>query len=286
MKIRCEKCRALVNLDETYGLCPKCNYYNTPPNTTPDLDETLSMDYNSSKFIDIQVETKSETNYNSSDSSEGDVSTGKKISSFIKGTVIIYMLFILFGVICEIWSSQSRAAQATATQEPASQIPYSVPTESSYSDFDSYYDDTQTNEEFEKCDLPVNLIIEDNVVVGYSNPPNIISTQIVIPEGVTAIADNAFVDCLDAELLILSSTVERIGGGAFLGLSNLKYIYLFSDNLEVIEDFAFYNVKPEQLYFPPNVKYLGDYAMNEITLEAPFLEGVETIGENAINIVY
>ncbi len=272
-KIKCDKCKSRFDYNETYGLCPNCNYYNSPPNTNPDLD------FVDTNYIKEKLEQLNSNDYDNDtiSTSTNTKTTNDKSSNqnkLVRTIFTIVTIFMLFDFIPPFFSAVFNGInQPTISNGTQEQNPYLENRELIQQD--------NAFEEFEKCDLPVTLIIEDSIVTGYSNPPNIISTQIIIPEGVTEIADYAFFNCHDAEILMLSNTVKRIGEGAFLDLPNLKYIYLFSDELEIIDNYAFSNVVPEQIYFPPNVKYIGDFAMNMITLDAQYLEGIE-LGQYAV----
>jgi hypothetical protein len=49
-------------------------------------------------------------------------------------------------------------------------------------------------------------------------------SNVVIPEGVTEIGDQAFEECRALTSITLPSTIRRIGGGAFLNCSSLAAI--------------------------------------------------------------
>lgn len=65
-------------------------------------------------------------------------------------------------------------------------------------------------------------------------------TEIIIPEGVTEVKDNAFIMYKSLTELTIPSTVIRIGKNAFFECSNLETVE-FSEGLEEIDDYAFYN---------------------------------------------
>ena len=80
-------------------------------------------------------------------------------------------------------------------------------------------------------------------------------TKVVIPEGVTAIESYAFAKLTKLEEVVLPSTLNKIGVGAFLGCENLKKI-----NLE-------------------NVKFINKEAFADTQLEAADLSSVVAIGD-------
>ena len=63
-------------------------------------------------------------------------------------------------------------------------------------------------------------------------------TELVIPEGVTAISYDAFHDATAITSVVIPSSVKRIGADAFAGCKSLISLSL-PDGLEVIEDYAF-----------------------------------------------
>lgn len=76
-----------------------------------------------------------------------------------------------------------------------------------------------------------------------------------IPEGTTVIKDEAYMDNLELEEVILPDSVIRIGRSAFKGCKNLKRITL-SKNLRILEEYAFSECEsleefeiPEQLHY-------------------------------------
>lgn len=82
--------------------------------------------------------------------------------------------------------------------------------------------------------------------------------EIVIPDGITSIPDNAFSSCsLYLKRIILPITVTSIGDYAFQNLPALQDIEL-PDNLTHIGDYAFQNcIALKYLEIPGNLTYLG-----------------------------
>lgn len=283
MKIKCEQCKEKFEFDDTYGLCPKCNYYNSLDNGNPDLDlvDETKFDIEYTKTIKTNKTTKIDTNK----------TTHQKVSNFIRTISLVYIVAVIVNMLSSFYAFNNNS------QEPE----HSVPTQQApllyeeplleeplqeemlkeeelqeveeFTPTPSYVDDLE--ETILKCELPINLIIEDSTVIGYTTTPNLICNIAAIPEGVTQISDYAFEGCDELELLLIPSDVEYIGKYAFANLPNLKYVYILSEQLKVIDDYAFYGVKADDVFISPTVEYIGDYAMYNMNV-------TEFLGENTI----
>ncbi len=86
------------------------------------------------------------------------------------------------------------------------------------------------------------------------------SGEYTVPEGITAIHDNAFSGCQQLTAVHLPATVERIGSGAFES-SSLKSIAL-PEGLKTIGEFAFSNSALESIDFPEGLKTLEQGAFS------------------------
>ena len=96
------------------------------------------------------------------------------------------------------------------------------------------------------------LIIKDNTVIGCSET-DILSLK--IPEGVTAIGDNAFLDFKKLSEIQLPSTLKKIGDRAFEGCESLKLINI--ENVSMIGVRAFAGCKSlSKIHFGDNIGYL------------------------------
>lgn len=278
MKIKCEKCNAKFEFDDTYGLCPKCNYYNNGTDTTPDLDVVDNTNFEPPKIT--KLPRTNETN-----EPKESKTTHQKVSNFIRVISILYFIFAAYNIFLPAFSNNNHYQQDAPT--------YQAPLIDSYVETDATpeklpepepvpeIDFAEQEEAFAKCELPINLEIDGTVVTGYTTTPNLICSTALIDYGVTEIADYAFEGCDDLEVLILSETVERIGKHAFANLPNLKYIYLFSNSLKVIDDYAFFGVSAEEIYLTPTVEYIGDYAMYNMNV-VDQLPATTTLGIRAI----
>ncbi len=130
--------------------------------------------------------------------------------------------------------------------------------------------------------------------------------ELVIPEGVTAIADRAFQGATDITSLVIPSTVEQIGASAFGGCSSLKTLSLaqglkvicnrafhscgnllevtIPQGTERIENGAFYGcMSMTDIHLPQSLKTIGNFAFeacNSLTVvEIP--DQVTTLGGRA-----
>ena len=102
-------------------------------------------------------------------------------------------------------------------------------------------------------------------------------------DGILAIEDEAFMGCVNLEVIEIPSTVVRIGENAFAGCENLKEIVLPKE-LKIIEAGAFSDCKSlEKITFGENIQVIGDHAFNGCTslLGAEFVSDVKSIGVQA-----
>lgn len=84
--------------------------------------------------------------------------------------------------------------------------------------------------------------------------------SLTIPEGVTAIGDNAFSNTLTLRGLRLPSTLTTLGYGAFDNCANLRHV-TFNEGLETIDTNAFYNCRNlRAIHLPASVNYIAKYA--------------------------
>lgn len=107
--------------------------------------------------------------------------------------------------------------------------------------------------------------------------------SVIIPEGVTYIADRAFDSCSQMQKATLPSTLKSIGSDAFFGCTLLAEINL-PDSLESIGEYAFGGCKYlKSINIGPNIKNIPNSCFFNCTqLESVTLpEGLETIGQDA-----
>lgn len=101
------------------------------------------------------------------------------------------------------------------------------------------------------------LLIMDDVLVAYLGDEE----TVVIPEGVTAIGDGAFMNCSTLVSVVIPDSVTRIGSYAFSKCTNLTNIEL-PDGLTGIGKYAFYNCQKmtTELNLTDLLSELGAYA--------------------------
>ena len=107
--------------------------------------------------------------------------------------------------------------------------------------------------------------------------------NLVIPEGVTEIADYAFFLCDDIETLVIPNSVTYIGEYAFNSCSSLREVTM-SNRVTYIGDYAFnYCSNITNLDIPDTVTYIGDYAFNACYCleEVNIPSGITKLGERA-----
>lgn len=281
MKIKCEQCKEKFDLNDTNGLCPHCSFYNTPANGSPDLDLSNENNY------DIDTTPKTST-----------------ASTLIKRLLIAYFVCVIISFGFKLFTNLGTVSEliqspTTSVPEAVAPIPATAPLIDDYVEEEVVYveevienetpifdlDVNDLEKTIEKCELPVNLVIEGTTVIGYTTTPNVISNLAILQEGITEIADYAFEGCDELEFLLLSDTVEKIGKYAFANLPNLKYVYLLSSNLKVIDDYAFYGVQASDVHIPETLEYIGDYAMYGMNV-IEMLSPNTTLGINAIKHEY
>ena len=103
-----------------------------------------------------------------------------------------------------------------------------------------------------------NLRIEGGVLKGYNEPP---SGALVIPAGVTEIANSAFQYCTSLTQVNFPASLTKIGNNAFYGCTGLTSLNLPA-SLETLNDFAFYGCTEitGTVTLPANLKTIGIYA--------------------------
>lgn len=84
-------------------------------------------------------------------------------------------------------------------------------------------------------------------------------SEIVIPEGITEIAEGVFMDCAQIEKVTLPSTLKIIGVGAFKDCTNLKEINI-PYGVTTIGERAFENCTSVYMVLPDTVTTIGDGA--------------------------
>lgn len=94
--------------------------------------------------------------------------------------------------------------------------------------FDFYINNKKSNKNS-------NFIIKDNCIIGYKKP---LPSEVVIPEGVTSIGENAFSSCDKLTSITLPSSLTSIGEYAFTFCHNLTSI-IIPESVTSIREYAF-----------------------------------------------
>lgn len=109
--------------------------------------------------------------------------------------------------------------------------------------------------------------------------------DLVIPEGVTGILKDAFLDCTSLTSVTLADTVQRIGTGAFFGCTSLARVTI-PEGVTIIYDEAFRNCASlARVTVPSSVTKIDNYAFNDCASLAyvTIPEGVQEIGTGAFS---
>lgn len=147
------------------------------------------------------------------------------------------------------------------------------------------------------------FIIENNVLIKYKQEFGV--TDVVVPDTVTSIANDAFIWCKKLTGITIPDSVTSIGNYAFLGCKNLESITLPSGitsigkgafdrchqltSIEIpygvvsIEEFAFcecFNL--ENIYIPETVTYIGKHALNSTKWYNNNIKNCMTAGDNVL----
>ena len=84
--------------------------------------------------------------------------------------------------------------------------------------------------------------------------------KVTIEEGITAIGDSAFINCINMTSIIIPNGVNRIGEYAFYNCNNIKEINI-PTGVEAIYSHTFFGCSSlESIVTPNTVKFIGDYA--------------------------
>ncbi len=102
------------------------------------------------------------------------------------------------------------------------------------------------------------ILVSGNVLVAYRGP----GTEVEIPEGVTVIAAEAFMNQTELRRVKLPESLLTIGEGAFEGCTNLSEIEMGAQLLQ-IKDRAFAGCPFEQITLPASVSEVGLKAFDE-----------------------
>ena len=129
------------------------------------------------------------------------------------------------------------------------------------------------------ANIDVDFLIERSVLISYKGN----KTDIVIPDTVLKIGNNAFSNCEYITSVTIPESVKHIGNSSFSNCRSLVNI-LIPDSVEAIENYAFSKCTSlASITIPDSVTTLGDYAFsncNSLT-RAVIGSGVKVIGDSA-----
>ena len=111
-------------------------------------------------------------------------------------------------------------------------------------------------------------------------------SEVVVPEGVTAIYEAAFGENNEYEKITLASTVKELMPGAFY-YADVKQVVL-NEGLETIGYAAFYQSELAEINLPSTLTYIGEEAFYGTNLSGSIAipESVTTIGSKAFYYTY
>ena len=111
------------------------------------------------------------------------------------------------------------------------------------------------------------------------------AAEVVVPDGITEIADSAFSSC-DVEQIVLPSTLVKINNDAFYGTRKLRSINL-PDNLRYIGRGAFYKSGIQSIKIPPKIRRIAGELFSYSAIEEIYIpHGVKVIDFKAFSNCY
>ncbi len=115
-----------------------------------------------------------------------------------------------------------------------------------------YYDKNDRKNKFSTSDS--GFIVYGNYIVAYIGT----ETKLIIPEHITGIAPEAFINNLNIQSVVFNDKLKLIGTSAFEGC---KYLHTVNMNgsLETIGHYAFANTGIKSITLPSKIKNMGEY---------------------------
>lgn len=129
--------------------------------------------------------------------------------------------------------------------------------------------------------VPQKFLIEAEVLKDYLGWGN--ETEIVIPDGISKIGENAFKNYRSIETVKLPNTLKIIGKAAFRGCYQLVRILLPNGLVDIGPEAFSFCVSLQQIKIPDSVTSIGDQAFSfcEKLMQIKLSESVTHIGEEA-----
>jgi len=127
----------------------------------------------------------------------------------------------------------------------------------------------------------IKLVGRTNEVISNSLPSVVYIPEVIDGYTVVEIGDQLFENEVDLRKVSFAATIEKIGIEAFNGCSYLAEVDL-SDNIQIIENYAFKNTNLESIVFPESLLKIGEGAFeNSTILEISIPKNVNEIGDYA-----
>ena len=126
-----------------------------------------------------------------------------------------------------------------------------------------------------------NYYSKDNIITGYFAPTNI--RVLKLPQGITALEDNAFYGCSELHTLALPEGITTIANNAFYSCRNLTSITI-PESVESIGSYAFiYCSQLSNVQLPKELKQINAFAFNDCDnlTELHLPPYLESIGDRA-----
>lgn len=139
---------------------------------------------------------------------------------------------------------------------------------------DPYYTDASDGETDE--------ILRDNVMGWNMFYSCFALEEVILPEGITEIKDDAFAVCTNLKKVNIPSTVTKIGDGCFMGCASLESIEI-PEGVTTLEDFTFSDCRLlQEVKFPSTLQKIERcvFYQNDALEEIEIPEGVTSIGRN------
>ncbi len=123
-------------------------------------------------------------------------------------------------------------------------------------------------------------INQNGVLTGCSAP----GPELIIPEGVTAIAERVFKKETSLQKIVFPSSLQRIRTEAFRGCANLKEV-VFSTGPRIIEDSAFRETRLTAVVLPDGLTELGAhvFAACQCLTRAELPDSLQTMGADCFD---